>query len=113
VDESALRLERIFTAAASRPVAAAAPLRALAWAGLAWLAPHEGGAAVITPAAAAASFSGRETSASLLCALLDDLRPPIAQARPHAICSHCKGKGCKKCQSCGWWTRAVVEGMTK
>lgn len=45
--------------------------------------------------------------------LLRDLRPPIAQARPHAICSHCEGKGCKKCQNCGWWPRSVVEGLRK
>jgi muconolactone delta-isomerase len=45
--------------------------------------------------------------------LLRDLRPPIAQARPHALCSHCEGKGCKKCQNCGWWPRSVVEGLKK
>jgi hypothetical protein len=45
--------------------------------------------------------------------LLRDLRPPIAQARPHALCDHCEGKGCKKCQNCGWWPRSVVEGLKK
>lgn len=45
--------------------------------------------------------------------ILKDLRPPIAQARPHAICDHCEGKGCKKCQNCGWWPRSVVEGLKK
>lgn len=45
--------------------------------------------------------------------LLRDLRPPIAQARPHALCDHCEGKGCKKCQNCGWWPRSVVEGLRK
>lgn len=45
--------------------------------------------------------------------LLEELRPPIAQARPHAICDHCTGKGCKKCQNCGWWPRSVVEGLKR
>lgn len=45
--------------------------------------------------------------------LLRDLRGPIAQARPHSVCEHCEGKGCKKCQNCGWWPRSVVEGMRK
>lgn len=38
---------------------------------------------------------------------------PVAQARPHAVCDHCKGTGCKKCSSCGWWPRSVVEGHKK
>jgi hypothetical protein len=45
--------------------------------------------------------------------ILKDLRPPIAQARPHALCDHCEGKGCKKCHNCGWWPRSVVEGLKK
>jgi hypothetical protein len=45
--------------------------------------------------------------------ILKDLRPPIAQARPHALCEHCEGKGCKKCHNCGWWPRSVVEGLKK
>lgn len=45
--------------------------------------------------------------------LLRDLRGPIAQARPHAVCSHCAGNGCRKCQNCGWWPRSVVEGLRK
>jgi hypothetical protein len=45
--------------------------------------------------------------------ILKDLRPPIAQARPHALCDHCEGEGCKKCQNCGWWPRSVVEGLKK
>jgi hypothetical protein len=45
--------------------------------------------------------------------LIDDLRGPIAQARPHALCEHCEGKGCKKCHNCGWWPRSVVEGLKK
>lgn len=45
--------------------------------------------------------------------LLDDLRGAIAQARPHALCKHCKGRGCEKCSGAGWWPRSVVEGLTK
>lgn len=45
--------------------------------------------------------------------LIRDLRGPIAQARPHAVCSECGGKGCRKCQNCGWWPRSVVEGLKK
>lgn len=45
--------------------------------------------------------------------LIRDLRAPIAQARPHGLCSHCEGKGCKKCHNCGWWPRSVVEGLKK
>lgn len=45
--------------------------------------------------------------------LLDDLRPPIAQARPMKVCTFCKGKGCEKCSGCGWWPRSVVEGLSR
>jgi hypothetical protein len=45
--------------------------------------------------------------------ILKELRAPIAQARPHALCDHCEGKGCKKCHNCGWWPRSVVEGLKK
>lgn len=45
--------------------------------------------------------------------LLDELRPPIAQARPMKVCTFCKGKGCEKCSGCGWWPRSVVEGLSR
>lgn len=45
--------------------------------------------------------------------LLDELRPPIAQARPMKVCTFCNGKGCQKCQGCGWWPRSVVEGQSR
>lgn len=44
---------------------------------------------------------------------LGELRPPIAQARPMKVCTFCKGKGCDKCQGCGWWPRSVVEGLSR
>ena len=44
---------------------------------------------------------------------LDELRAPIAQARPEMHCQRCEGKGCEKCRNCGWWPKSVVHLLAK
>jgi hypothetical protein len=43
---------------------------------------------------------------------IDEVRDPIAMARPERLCE-CQGHGCQKCRGSGWWTKAYVQSFKK
>lgn len=51
-------------------------------------------------------------SGSALLKHIRDARDHVKNARPAALCPSCAGKGCGKCQSTGWITKARLEAMT-
>lgn len=44
---------------------------------------------------------------------IDEVRDPLAMARPERLCGECEGNGCHKCRQTGWWTKAFVQSFKK
>ena len=61
----------------------------------------------------AASPGGEYVHVQSIRSDLNNAKRGVAQYKPFAVCTHCRGKGCEKCRNVGWFYKQAFENIPK